>query len=565
MKIIIVYYVFINPKRDWKRIIKGQVNDLLISGILSKSELHVHITNVYEPVLTEECISFISDLINDTYIEFRTNAENQFEYPGFNWLYSLAQENPGAAMLYLHTKGMVYHHSNERDMCEKTILRYTIDDFENVINIFSNNKIINKIGVYPSNEGWIWFNIFWIRSDYLINSNPPEYTPDNRYYYESYIGREAPKVNKGFSDCYSLVDKKVTGIDQSNLFNLIYDNQTYNYDMRRLPGGTEINIKFNKSSYSFFYGTDSVFTDVTELVYKKCLDNEVVFIPSDDIMRAGIFGDPAWGFHKYLFIKDSFGETTRYEPTSSIYIDLYQSKIYTVDDIPENVISQNFEGKLKCIHSKLKILHADFTSNEYPEQLISARYIKGPEKVLEIGANIGRNTLVISSLLNDSSNLVSLECDTASYQKLLENRQLNKFKFGAENAALSARPLIQKGWDTIPSQELPDGYTPVNTITLDSLKEKYPLEFDTLVLDCEGAFYYILLDYPEILNNINLIIMENDYHDFSHKEYIDNTLKERGFWCEYREAGGWGPCAEFFYEVWTRGGPFNGNFQVGKR
>jgi FkbM family methyltransferase len=551
MKILIIYYIFINPKRDWKKIIKGQLNDLLVSGLLSKSKLHIHITNVYEQDLTNDCIAFVTKLIGGTCsTEFRTNTENQFEYPGFKWMYSLAQENPGSAMLYVHTKGMVYHHTNERDMCEKTILRYTIDQYENVINIFSNNKIISKIGVYPSMEGWIWFNIFWIRSDYLINCNEPELRVDNRYYYESYIGREAPKVNNGFSDCYSLVDKKVTGIDQSNLFQLIYDNQMYNYDMRRLPGGTALNIKFNKNSYSFFYGTDSTRTDVTELVYSKCVNNEVIFIPSDDIMRARIFGDPAWGFHKYLFIEDSFGETKRYTSQSNIYIDLYRGKLYIVDDIPENVLSQNFEGKLKCIHSKLKITHGDFTSNEYPEQCISARYIKGQEKVLEIGGNIGRNTLVISSLLNDSSNLVSLECDTPSYHKLIEHKNLNNLKFGVENSALSARPLIQKGWDTIPSEELLDGFTRVNTITLQGLKEKYPIEFDTLVLDCEGAFYYILMDYPEILDGIKLIIMENDYHDFSHKEYIDNTLKENGFVTVYSEGNGWGPCKDNFYEVW---------------
>lgn len=554
MQIIIVYYVFINPKRDWKKIIKGQINDLLVSGLLSKSKLHIHITNIYESELTDECIRFINKLINgkSTYTEFKFNTENQFEYPGFKWLYSLAQENPGSAMLYLHTKGMVYHHLNERDMCEKTILRYTIDDYENVINTFKNNKIISKIGVYPSMEGWIWFNIFWIKSDYLINCNPPEYVPDNRYYYESYIGREAPKVNNGFSDCYSLVDKKITGIHQSDLFELIYDHSTYNYNMKLLPGGEELNIKFNKNSYSFFYGTGSVKTNVTELVYSKCLVNGVIFIPSDDIMRARIFGDPVWGSHKYLFIKDTFGEFERYEPESNIYIDLYHFKIYVIDDIPENVLSQNFQGKLKGIHSKLKIHHGDFTSHEYPEQCMSVRYIKGHEKVLEIGANIGRNTLIISSLLKDSSNLVSLECDHDSYNKLIENKNLNNFNFGAEHAALSARPLIQKGWDTIPSESLLEGYRHVNTITLESLKEKYPLDFDTLVLDCEGAFYYILLDYPEILDNITLIIMENDYHDFSHKEYLDSQLKERGFQCDYHEEGGWGPCTKNFYEVWTR-------------
>ena len=183
---------------------------------------------------------------------------------------------------------------------------------------------------------------------------------------------------------------------------------------------------------------------------------------------------------------------------------------------------------------------------------MSTRYIKGSEKVLEIGANIGRNTLVIASLLNDSSNFLTLECDPQSYSKLVENKNLNGFHFHAENAALSARKLIQKEWDTIPSETVLEGYTQVNTITLKTLKEKYPIDFDTLVLDCEGAFYYILMDYPEILTGINLIIMENDYYDICRKEYIDRKLKENGLVCDYSEKGGWGPCENNFFEVWKR-------------
>jgi FkbM family methyltransferase len=181
---------------------------------------------------------------------------------------------------------------------------------------------------------------------------------------------------------------------------------------------------------------------------------------------------------------------------------------------------------------------------------MSTRYIKGHEKVLEIGANIGRNTLVISSLLNDSSNLVTLECDRESYSKLIKNKNINGFHFHAENAALSARPLIQKDWDTIPSEILLEGYTRIKTITFPELKEKYQINFDTLVLDCEGAFYYILMDYPEILHGINLIIMENDYHSIDHKKYIDSVLNDNNFMCDYSEGGGWGPCETNFYEVW---------------
>jgi hypothetical protein len=147
---------------------------------------------------------------------------------------------------------------------------------------------------------------------------------------------------------------------------------------------------------------------------------------------------------------------------------------------------------------------------------------------------------------------VTLECDINIAKQLTENRDLNNLNFYVECSALSNRKLIQKGWDTIPRDTLEQGYTWVDTITLENLKTKYNIVFDTLVLDCEGAFYYILMDMPEILNNINLIIMENDYWDISKKNYIDNILIQNNFITDYTECGGWGPCYNNFFEVWKK-------------
>lgn len=89
--------------------------------------------------------------------------------------------------------------------------------------------------------------------------------------------------------------------------------------------------------------------------------------------------------------------------------------------------------------------------------------------------------------------------------------------------------------------------------------KKYAIEFDTLVLDCEGAFYYILEDMPELLNNIKLIIMENDYWvDYSHKTYVDNVLKNNNFNRVFVKSGKEvgvpedNPICECFFEVWKR-------------
>jgi adenosylcobinamide amidohydrolase len=124
--------------------------------------------------------------------------------------------------------------------------------------------------------------------------------------------------------------------------------------------------------------------------------------------------------------------------------------------------------------------------------------------------------------------------------------------------ALSKRNLIQTGWNTFVSDELMDGYKKVNTITLHELRDKYQIDFDTLVLDCEGAFYYILVDMPEILNTVNLIIMVNDYICIEHKEYVDQVLKKNGFYVDYSRDAGLGQepyvkcCFNNFFEVWVR-------------
>jgi FkbM family methyltransferase len=298
----------------------------------------------------------------------------------------------------------------------------------------------------------------------------------------------------------------------------------------------EFNIKI-------FYGISSNYTDVTNICLEKLTRNDIITIPMNDNYRASYFGDNFYGILKKIFILDN-GVITEYNENFKIEIDIKKNIITTIN---ENDVNET----LKNIQSKLSILYGDF-NEEIPEQKMVVRYLTGSEKILEIGGNIGRNSLVIASILKDNTNLVTLESDISIASQLKENRDLNNFNFYIENSALSNRCLIQKGWDTIPSETLKEGYNWVNTISLENLKNKYNIEFDTLVLDCEGAFYYILLDMPEILNNIKLIIMENDYYDISKKNYIDEILVKNNFYVDYQESGGWGPCMKNFFEVWKK-------------
>ena len=194
--------------------------------------------------------------------------------------------------------------------------------------------------------------------------------------------------------------------------------------------------------------------------------------------------------------------------------------------------------KLLEIQSKIKLVYGEFDM-EIPEMLMCINYLSGNEKVLELGSNVGRSTFIIASILNNNgnNNLVTLECNTDTYNMLIVNKNNNNFDFFTENCALSSKYVFSKGWDSLTKDtpEVPHGYIGVKTITFTELLNKYKINFDTLVLDCEGSFYYILKDFPEILDNIKLIIMENDYLNTTHLNYVTDILINKGFKNVYRK------------------------------
>ena len=161
----------------------------------------------------------------------------------------------------------------------------------------------------------------------------------------------------------------------------------------------------------------------------------------------------------------------------------------------------NITDKLADLHSKLKLNYGNF-SEEYPEQEMAAMYIKPDDIVLELGGNIGRNSCIIASLLNDSKHLVVFESDVTVAQYLKENRDLNNLNFHIEDCAISKCDLYQNGINTVPVNYIINhphfvNWTKIKTATWSDIKNKYNnMIFDTLVADCEGALYYILRDQP---------------------------------------------------------------------
>jgi FkbM family methyltransferase len=228
------------------------------------------------------------------------------------------------------------------------------------------------------------------------------------------------------------------------------------------------------------------------------------------------------------------------------------------------IIDDIITKKLEDIQLKL-ILDYGSISDEYPEQEMAVMYIKPDDFVLEIGGNIGRNSCIIASILNDSKNLVVFESSYTFAQQLKENRDTNNLNFQIENCAISKYDLYQQGWNTKPANEMTDEdyasayWTKIKTSTWSDIKNKYNnICFNTLVADCEGALYYILHDEPTFLENFKKIIIENDFQDYNHKLFVDVEFKKFNFKRVYVKALSdmhmliFDKVREFFYEVWVK-------------
>jgi hypothetical protein len=85
---------------------------------------------------------------------------------------------------------------------------------------------------------------------------------------------------------------------------------------------------------------------------------------------------------------------------------------------------------------------------------MTIKYIKETDTVLELGGNIGRNSCIISTILNDNSRLVVFETNFNDCLKLQENRDNNNFKFNIENCAISKINLYQHSWIVKPINDI---------------------------------------------------------------------------------------------------------------
>ena len=175
----------------------------------------------------------------------------------------------------------------------------------------------------------------------------------------------------------------------------------------------------------------------------------------------------------------------------------------------------NFENWKKQIPNLFKL------KGEYPEQVVAYKFLNPEMKVLELGANIGRNTQIIANIVKQGK-LLSVEMNKSNKNALDKIAVLNK-NTTIFIGAISDKPLYFNGksWKTSK-----DGKIKINTINISDAKKQY-FEWNVIVADCEGCISELCIN-PEFIKNVELIIIENDFScckdrvDFEKKMYEYN-------------------------------------------
>ena len=71
--------------------------------------------------------------------------------------------------------------------------------------------------------------------------------------------------------------------------------------------------------------------------------------------------------------------------------------------------------------------------------------------------------------------------------------------------------------------------TKIPSYSMNYIKEKYNLNFNVLVADCEGFLEIFFDENPEFYDNLRLIIFEADYPNKCNYDKIKNTLQSKNF------------------------------------
>lgn len=175
-------------------------------------------------------------------------------------------------------------------------------------------------------------------------------------------------------------------------------------------------------------------------------------------------------------------------------------------------------NKLSKIYHELKSKYPEFNVatqivNERPEQEMIIRFLPKDAVVLEFGAGIGSTAILIDKLLSNPNHHVVIDPSA----KAIENTEIQKNQ--TKSSFLLIRGFVAKNRKF--QEDLWEECKNCKNYLVEELESLINKKFNVLMVDCEGAFLGVMNDFPELLKQVKLIIIEQD----GDKENVSETRR----------------------------------------
>ena len=167
---------------------------------------------------------------------------------------------------------------------------------------------------------------------------------------------------------------------------------------------------------------------------------------------------------------------------------------------------------------------------ERDEQEQAYKFIEADDIVLELGGRYGTVSGVINSKLNNKKNHVVVEPDENIIPCLTKNRDSNNCDYHILPKIISNsnKKKVESGYGTHYVDSTCDDKAN-NIISYQEFKEKFPLDFNVLVADCEGCLAEFIKNMGTDFSKINKVIFEADFPNLCDYNEVIKTLENSGF------------------------------------
>lgn len=170
--------------------------------------------------------------------------------------------------------------------------------------------------------------------------------------------------------------------------------------------------------------------------------------------------------------------------------------------------------------------NVNYESLEKQEQEDANSFIKPDDKVLELGARYGGVSITINKILKNKKDHVAVEPDPIVWDSLEKNRDRHHCEFQICKGAISNKPLKinDGGYNGFGNYTTGDDDGNVSLFKISD----FNIDFNVLVVDCEGALENFYNENKDFFKNLRLILYERDGKDCNY-EYLEDEFHKLGF------------------------------------